>query len=102
MPDCFYWVASKFDADAADIERRACDCGCQSGLCPQHLRQLAADIRHDTRPCARYPGCGCDSQARPAAAAAGPPLTQAETFPPRGSDSVTARSSRGVLSKNSR
>lgn len=102
MPDCFYWVASKFDADAADIERRACGCGCESDLCPQHLRQLAADIRRDTRPCARYPGCGCDSRARPAERPDGPPPAYAEILLPRGSERVSARSSRGVLSKNSR
>lgn len=59
MTVCFYFYASKLEHEADAIERGDVWFGEPSAVQPARLRRLAADMRRDSRPCIRFPDCGC-------------------------------------------
>jgi len=59
MTLCFYRYAQKLDAHAAELEQSDRAAASVRDT-PARLRQVAADIRADCRPCGAHPRCECD------------------------------------------
>jgi hypothetical protein len=66
MSVCFYRCADELEARAAELEAAESWDDIKRLASARTLRDLAGQIRADSRPCIQYPDCGCRSAGTPA------------------------------------
>jgi hypothetical protein len=61
MSVCFYKCADELESRAEELETAGSGLSERRITSARTLRDLARQIRSDSRPCVNYPGCGCGS-----------------------------------------